>query len=243
MTSKPVFENSPPLGDAGAVCPDCGAKRRTGAKFCEICRYSFETCVSFGAGSSLPVQQDVIVQPEELNIAIAKIEVKATDPVDAGKSSPLEASVEIPVDAIQNPVEAVNNPVQSSGDSGAILKLEAVVRVDESLYEEPDPELPCPTDEPERIFHLDLAENLIGRRSDKKDIHPEIPLNDPGVSHRHAKLLRQTGGGFILLDLGSANGTELNGKLISEGVRTPIQTGDEITLGCWTRILLREQTL
>ncbi len=118
--------------------------------------------------------------------------------------------------------------------------LEVVAVADASLYVDPDPAIPFPDGEPERTFPLDLAENLIGRRSDKQDIHPEIPLADTGVSHRHAKLLREPDGSFVLLDVGSSNGTQLNGKDVPAGVRTPIKAGDEITLGCWTRLTLRE---
>ena len=46
--------------------------------------------------------------------------------------------------------------------------------------------------------------------------------------------------GFVLLDVGSSNGTQLNGKDVPAGVRTPVSAGDEITLGCWTRITLRD---
>jgi pSer/pThr/pTyr-binding forkhead associated (FHA) protein len=105
---------------------------------------------------------------------------------------------------------------------------------------DPDPQVPCPTDEPARLYHLDFAENLIGRRSDRKDIHPEINLRDPGASHRHAKLLRQPDGSLLLLDVGSTNGTLLNGAAAPEGVPTPLKDGDEIVIGCWTRITLRE---
>ena len=74
------------------------------------------------------------------------------------------------------------------------MTLEVVAVVDPSLYVDPDPSMVLPMDEPPRTFPLDLAENLIGRRSDKRDIHPEVPLTDPGVSHRHAKLLREPDG-------------------------------------------------
>ena len=122
---------------------------------------------------------------------------------------------------------------------GAFRRWEAIAVVDPSLYEEPDPAVPCPTGEPERTFPLDLAESLIGRRSDRRDIHPEVPLSDVGVSHRHAKITRQPDGSLILLDLGSTNGTEVNGKEVLAGVQTPLQDGDQITLGCWTRITIR----
>ena len=122
---------------------------------------------------------------------------------------------------------------------GAFRRWEAVAVVDPSLYAEPDPAVPCPVGDPARIFPLDLAASLIGRRSDRRDIHPEVPLTDGGVSHRHAKITRQPDGSLVLLDLGSTNGTEVNGKAIEAGVPTPLGDGDQITLGCWTRITVR----
>ena len=43
----------------------------------------------------------------------------------------------------------------------------------------------------------------------------------------------------MLLDVGSTNGTRLNGVDVLPGVRTPLRDGDEITVGCWTRITIR----
>ena len=122
--------------------------------------------------------------------------------------------------------------------SGEFVGWEAMLTVDGSLYTEPDPSLPLPN-EPERTYPLDLAESLIGRRSDRRDIHPEININDSGVSHRHAKLLREPNGTITLLDVGSTNGTRLNGLDVVSGVRTPVTDGDQITLGYWTRIVIR----
>lgn len=51
---------------------------------------------------------------------------------------------------------------------------DVIITVDPSLYRNPDPAQPCPVQAPERTFPLDMDENLVGRRSEKKDIHPEI---------------------------------------------------------------------
>jgi len=121
---------------------------------------------------------------------------------------------------------------------GGNQRWQILVVVDPSLYIDPDPDLPCPTDEPLRTFHLDLNENLVGRRSDSKRIYPEIPLADPGVSHRHCKILEENDRMF-LIDLGSVNGTSLNNEQAKAGVKLQIEDGDEITLGCWTRMTVR----
>jgi hypothetical protein len=119
-------------------------------------------------------------------------------------------------------------------------RFDAVLTVDVSLYTDPDPAVPCPTNQPERTFPLDFAENLIGRRSQSRGTYPEIPLEDPGVSHRHAKLLLSPSG-LTLLELGSTNGTQLNGRPVDAGVPTSVSVGDSISLGCWTRITVRER--
>lgn len=200
----------------GNLCPDCGTPRREGAKFCEVCRYNFETGAS-GVGAVI-------------------VPAPAPDPV-------VPAAQFVPTVAAPAPVPAAADTGLTSvpPDPALPASWEIVAHVDPTLYVDRDPSVPCPLDEPDRVFPLDFAENLIGRRSDKKDIHPEIPLADPGVSHRHAKLLRSPDGSFALLDVGSTNGTHLNGVEVKPGVRTPLQAGDEIVLGCWTRITLRSK--
>jgi pSer/pThr/pTyr-binding forkhead associated (FHA) protein len=91
------------------------------------------------------------------------------------------------------------------------------------------------------MFPLDLAENLVGRRSDTKGIYPEVEVADPGVSHRHIKFIRQDDGGFVALDLGSANGTQFNGAPLTPGVAVRVKAGDELLMGLWTRLQLRSR--
>ena len=110
-----------------------------------------------------------------------------------------------------------------------------VVIVDPSLDVEPDASMPCPHDTPAARVDVVAAELLLGRRDDRRDIRPELPLSDPGASRRHAKLLRD-GAGLTLHDLASTNGTKLNGVDVASGSRTALRAGDEITLGRWTRI-------
>ena len=137
------------------------------------------------------------------------------------------------------PVITAAPPIVTAPAPEALRRWQATAVVDPSLYTEPDPAVPCPVGEPDRLFPLDLAESLIGRRSDRRDIHPEVPLADMGVSHRHAKITKLTDGSLTLLDLGSTNGTRLNGQDVPAGIVTPLSDGDQITLGCWTRLTVR----
>ena len=209
---------------SGETCPDCGTPRNNNARFCEVCRFNFDTGAS---GVAPPV---VVAMPPPPDPIPAPMLV--TEPV------PLTAAPVVSAPPPSVVLNAPPPPALSVAADGSLIHWEISAVVDGSLYAEPDPVNPLPVNEPERVFPLDFAEMLIGRRSDRKDIHPEIPLADPGISHRHAKLQRQPDGGFILLDVGSTNGTQLNGVDIQPGVRMPLRDGDEITLGCWTRITL-----
>ena len=59
---------------------------------------------------------------------------------------------------------------------------------------------------PGKVFELKGNTVTIGR-----DIANDIVINDPEVSRKHAKLVPQTGGS-LLEDLGSTNGTYVNGQ-------------------------------
>jgi len=55
----------------------------------------------------------------------------------------------------------------------------------------------------------------------------DIVLTDPGASRRHAEVRRENGR-YVISDLGSTNGTLVNGRAIGE--RT-LEEGDRISIG------------
>jgi threonine dehydratase len=59
-----------------------------------------------------------------------------------------------------------------------------------------------------------------------------VVLSDPNVSRRHAEV-RHTGGTVVVTDLGSTNGTKVNGVTVREQQLT---SGDEITVGSTTLV-------
>lgn len=107
-------------------------------------------------------------------------------------------------------------------------------------------EFPFPKYPGERRFALDAEVVRIGRASASRGLVVEIDLTgpplDPAVSHLHAQLLRGRDGDWRLVDLGSANGTRLNGAEQPVPVETevPVKAGDRIHVGVWTTLTLEE---
>jgi hypothetical protein len=200
-------------------CPSCGIERKPGARFCENCRYDFK---SQPAASSAPTS----------SVATTAAAQTAATPTSAPYSS-------IEPELVAPPPLGVAAPIPTA----AAHYWEALVSVDPTLDVEPDPATPCPTDAPERTFPLDLPENLIGRRSTARGILPSITLSDPGVSHRHLMVYRNPDASLTISDLGSSNGTFLNGSdaRLEPGVKRGLADGDQVELGRWTRITFRSR--
>ena len=86
----------------------------------------------------------------------------------------------------------------------------------------------------EAVFYIDKDIVLVGRASPADGIVPEVDLGSlplaGSISCRHARLVR--GGEEVLLeDLGSANGTFVNGERLVQGVQKPVFENDEIRFG------------
>lgn len=77
--------------------------------------------------------------------------------------------------------------------------------------------------QPNQIYEITKDVTTLGR-----DITNDIVINDREASRHHLRLVR-SGGNVTIEDLGSTNGTFVNGKRVS-GV-TPLQNGDMIGLG------------
>ena len=74
-----------------------------------------------------------------------------------------------------------------------------------------------------KVYPLDKAELFVGR-----DLNNDIVINDPEISRRHSRLFNQ-GNGIAIEDLGSTNGTFLNGqRLVGPQLLRP---GDMVTFG------------
>ena len=75
----------------------------------------------------------------------------------------------------------------------------------------------------------------LGRLDPASDVFPEIDLTndnglEKGVSRRHARILKREGT-VVVEDLGSINGTFINGKRLAPYLPEVLQNGDQLQLG------------
>jgi len=214
----------------GLRCPTCGSAS-TDAEFCSECGAAMVPAAVDAPAASPPAPSDgpklcpvcgeARPGPFARYCDNCRYDFLSKQPF-AAEAQPAAAQPAAP------PVAAPAMPAAARWDLHA--------SVDVSLRR---PEDPMPSDLRARIYPLDLADHLIGRRSDSEDIHPEVTVGDPGISRRHARILRGADGALSLLDLGSMNGTRLNGAAVEPNVATPLADGDQVTLGCWTRLVVK----
>jgi hypothetical protein len=193
------------------LCPDCGTSRALDARFCEVCRHDFEENKT-GVAEAIMASQ---------------LQVKPSDSYE-------NVSPQVNNDAEMTDAEAL----KTAEEYAVAEKLNVVISVDKAKAASSGVDSPMKPDSVDRVFPLDLNENLVGRRSVSKGIYPEIMINDPGVSHRHFMFIKQPDSSFAALELGSSNGTELNGVTLEPGVNTPVKAGDEFNIGIWTKLKL-----
>jgi hypothetical protein len=150
---------------------------------------------------------DESVSMAHLHGALLPIEVEALEPIDvpsrAASLRPVLQPTGLPARHVW--VTAHGDLVSSGPGTSPLYRLASVFSADRQVYD------------------VGSSEIVIGR-----SVECDLVLEDTGVSRRHARIVVGDGGTRIV-DLGSANGTLVNGRRISGEV--PLSHGDVIMLG------------
>lgn len=118
----------------------------------------------------------------------------------------------------------------------ATAPLQELLEVEEQP--EPSEVLPCSlvvVSTGHRISLPAEGELILGRIDLDLSFTPDVDLTSDiqgvqSISRRHAKIAAFRGR-HLIEDLGSTNGTKVNGRPLNQGQRVPLQPGDHITLG------------
>jgi len=135
------------------------------------------------------------------------------------------------------------------GESGPEYRVGMIVgQLEETLAEHPGVQVPSREAE-QRAYGVTLLVTATGRRFEARgtwirlgrgrecEVQP-VESNDTTVSRVHAELTVGAGGGLVVRDAESKNGTYLNGERIAKTM--PIRLGDKIMLGQGGPVLLIE---
>ncbi len=230
---SPSSPSSSPSSAAArpAVCPECGTPM-TG-RFCEVDGFD-----ALAVPSPVAVPSPPSAAPEP--VAVPAPPSAAPEPV--GVPAPPSVAPAPPV-------------VPAPAGAAAVAGWHVEVTADRAFFDRvqawngPDPAISYPPFCPVRRFPLTGDQVLIGRRSRSRGSYPDIDLAGPpediAVSHLHALLVAQPGGGWAVVDLRSANCTFVNGAddPIQPELPVPLADGDHLHVGSFTRITLHATPL
>lgn len=86
-----------------------------------------------------------------------------------------------------------------------------------------------------KVYPISKDISLVGRRDPVTGIVPDVDLTDDdvkrSVSRRHAKLIHSNGQFYVVEEVGTLNGTFINGKRIPTGILTPVRSGAHVGFG------------
>ena len=109
--------------------------------------------------------------------------------------------------------------------------------------EMPAEEKPAGASAPQKLVHASgmefnlstSSETLVGRKDPVTGIMPDVDLTlvdtQRSTSRRHAKIYRRGGKFFVCEEIGTMNGTFVNGQRVETGVPVEVKPGDEVQFG------------
>jgi len=226
---------------ASALCPRCRVPVRQGARFCPACGYPLSGPPAAAAGSS--VGPTLVVrwpggQTEEHALAKQVVYVGRATSNDIVLNFPTVSAQHLRLDVAASGIRIMDlgstNGTQLNGRRISPNVLQSwrpgdVIRVGDLRGNSVSMTLKGRAGDSLRTRALgmqdlaQLARVIVGR-----DPSSELHLDHPIVSWRHAELVRQNGG-FVIRDLGSSNGTFVNGQRVTGWVTLGI--GDVIQIG------------
>jgi hypothetical protein len=181
--------------------------------------------------SLLTTPRVTVATDDDLAIGEFGIATRVVEPVDTGPALPGAASANVPP---PRPEPAAAAPLV-----GAVPAATVVYRPsDEDALEAAEP---APVSRELVTLTIDgtphpveSSRAVLGRSRDC-----EIRVSDANVSRRHCEVVQESPTSWVVADLGSTNGTELNGRKIT---RAELADGDRITLGATDVIFDRVAT-
>lgn len=197
-------------------------------------------------------QDEALVTRQSDGISLDEPPVRASDTKGMSPLDPDETRKKRP-DEMKSPNTAPPKEDQDdTSGNGTGKEYHLTRKIDDPDFDEGEPRWGTARFSPRMILEIKLCgkdgkqgrmtftydnarEIIMGRQDPKIGFNPQISLESfgahkQGVSRRHASITRRDGG-LDLTDLGSSNGTYLNGQRLIANQPRVLRDGDEVRLG------------
>jgi hypothetical protein len=232
-----------PAGSAtpgGRACANCGAPHEPGDVFCEVCGLDFAT----GELPQPPPPAQPLDEPEDDAVTPPGPDAAAKAEAPRAPAAPdAEANAEAPRAPATPDAEANAEAPRAPAQGDWYIEVEP----DRDWFDRNEAEgttgsVAFPEDTTPWQLMLTGEEVLVGRRSETRTAQPDLEIEDPGVSRRHALLRRQPDGSWVVVDEESTNGTWVDGAAdaIAAGEPAPLSDGSTVHIGAFTRLTIRK---
>lgn len=222
-------------------CSVCGSENLEGSAYCEDCGARLPVGAAAVATQEAPAAPSMPVAPPPPPPVPAPEPVAAVPaPPPAAEEPSVSGTVTCSACGAENP--SYEAYCEDCGASLTAARAGAGLAAPVPVPVAAPPAPPSPVAARPRLalvdsgteFPVDKDEIALGRRSPADGIFPDVDLTDVDVesyiSRRHGRIVRQDGR-FLYEDIGSSNGSFLNGTRLQSGVQAELHEGDRLRLG------------
>lgn len=229
------------------TCPNCHAQNLPGMAYCENCGSPLpqETAAAAPQNAAPTAPQDaaaaaapgptIITQPDPVAAVMPQPVMPVDQPPpgpDAGVPSPLSGANAVaadaaPLDATVAPAAGEDMAAQGAPIAQPLAAAPAATGAGQLTITFPSGQ----------TFTMQSDEVNVGRADVAQSWHPELDVipygggaPDLGVSRHQARITRQDGA-FVVVDVGSTNGTYVNGQAATYNQPVPLHNGDTLSFG------------
>jgi pSer/pThr/pTyr-binding forkhead associated (FHA) protein len=142
---------------------------------------------------------------------------------------------------VSPPAEAGEEPLAGETETPTAPRMPLAPPMPESLSagQPQGPHLEVTVGSLSGSYELNPSITTVGRADPTVGYRPDVDLSmDQAVSRRHAEI-RRGSAGYVIFDLGSTNGTIVNGRQIPRQQEVPLADGDEIRVGESCKLIVR----
>ena len=210
------------------TCPQCGTQNLPGMAYCEHCGSPLNAPEQVAATGTDTSAQDAIAQAQAMIDQLNAQPAPATPTPTAAASVPIEAADQAPAvpaadaQAVKPEAEPATEDANAAAPAApSVAPVLTIIFPNGGQHEV--------TTDVTNVGRSDVAQNW----------HPELDLipfggasPDLGVS-RHQALIQRNGNRFSLTDVGSTNGTFVNGHALEYNQPVELHDGDSVAFGAF----------